>query len=219
MGIPSNYLPDDSPSIQHAYDHSLQTVNMDLIVVWGPQGSNQTSWSQYELAVYNLAGHILIEFAQDQVYPLASLSFSGGVVSGATSTASGLLPGNQVKIVNVSPLAYAGPPNLGYVVVQATPTTSSFQYNLASNPGTATLLAGAAVQQTLFATARQKFRLGQFFPGMVSTSSDVSTSVGLENPDFMRGLTIENLQLMSTPFGRAYMAIAQKAGPAVWGVS
>lgn len=215
MGIPANYLPDDSPSLRHSLDHAIDVVNFDLAQMW----SRRSSWSPYVQAVYNLGGHVLIEYAQDASYPLATLGFSMGVVSGTTSVANGLLPGDKVTLRGVSPLGYYGPPNLGYVVVQATPSNTAFSYNLPRDPGPATLLAGAAVAGTFFANARLKFKMGEFAPGVVASSSDVSTSVGLDNPDFMKGLTIEDLQLMKTIYGRTYLSIAQKYGPNVWGLS
>lgn len=215
MGISTDYLPDSSPQIQYAYDWSIDIVNQDLQCAL----SQSTSWTIYERAVYNLAGHTLIEWATDQSYPLAALSWSAGVATGQTTAASAIIPGDRVRIVAVSPLGYAGPPNLGYVVVQATPDPLHFQYNLSPDPGAATLLSGAAVAETFFQQARSRLKLGEFAPGVVASASDVSTSTGLLNQDFMRGLTLENLQLLKTVYGRAYMSIAQKYGPTVWGVT
>ena len=215
MGIGANYLPDSSPSIQHAYDYAINTVNLDLACA----PSQPTSWGPYQLAVYNLGGHVLIEFAQDQSYAIATLAWSAGSVAGTTSLASALQPGNRVAITGVSPLAYSGPPNLGYVVLQSAPDSTHFGYDLAKNPGAATLLAGAAVTVQFFSLARARLKIGEFAPGVVGSTSDVSTSVGLNNPEFTKGLTIENLGLLKTTYGRAYMSIAQKYGPTVWGLS
>lgn len=213
MGIPANYLPDDSPQIGYAYAWAIDVVNPILQATCRQAGA----WGPYERAVYNLAGHSLVEWGVDLSYPLASLAFSAGTVTGVTTATNTILPGDKVKIVGVSPLPYAGPPTLGWVQVQATPNPTTFQYVLPKDPGTATLLSGAAVVETFFAMAQLKFNLGQFAPGVVSNSSDVSTSVGLLNQTFMQGLTLEDLQLMKTVWGRAYMAIAQKWGPTVWG--
>jgi hypothetical protein len=222
MGIPVRLLPDADPAITYSYTWALDVVSLDLQA----GGRVLGAWGPYERAVYNLGGHTLIEFAQDQSYPLSALSFAGGTVTGTTTDPSTIVPGDRVAIMGISPLAYSGPQNLvgqgypqGYVVVQATPDSTHFQYVLARDPGTATLLAGAAARSTFFTAARSKLRIDQFVPGMVTSTSDVSTSVGLANPDFMRGLTIENLQLMKTAYGRAYLSIAQKLGPTVWGLS
>jgi len=57
MGIPSSALPDNSPVITMSFDVALEIVNLTL---------NQMSSVIYTLAVYNLAGDNLINFAPDQ---------------------------------------------------------------------------------------------------------------------------------------------------------
>ena len=215
MGIASNYLPDNSSFIQHAFDHAMDTVNDDI----DQAGSQTTSWSPYELAVYNLGGHLLVKFASDQTYPLSALSWSSGTVTATTVSPHAILPGDSVSLFAVSPLAYGGPSTLKYVVVQAVPDTSHFQYALQPNPGAATLLTGASASEMLFTNLRKQFKMNSFVPGVVGNTSDVSTSVGLVNPDFMRGFTLENLDLLKTPYGQNYLAIAQKYGPALWGLT
>ncbi len=213
MGIGENLLPSDSPVLQHAFDHALDEVNLSL----ASAPSQTTSWSPYEQAVYNLGGHLLIEFAPDRSYPLASLSWAAGVVSAITAAANQTYPGDKVSIVGVSPLDYSG--GSSGVVVQATPDDTHFSYNISRNPGAATMLANAAVVEQFFANARRILKISSFAPGIVASTSDLSTSVGLENPDFMRGLTLEGLQLLKTTYGRAYLSIAQKYGPSIWGLT
>ena len=57
MGISTVVLPDNSPSIDWAYQVAVAIVNPDLAQAEGPI---------YLLAVYNLAASNLINFAQDQ---------------------------------------------------------------------------------------------------------------------------------------------------------
>lgn len=75
--------------------------------------------------------------------------------------------------------------------------------------------------QTYFADIRgaDGYNVSAFVPGVVSGASDVSTGDSLLNPDFMKGLTLGDLQNMKTPYGLAYLAIAQDYGPAAWGLS
>lgn len=75
--------------------------------------------------------------------------------------------------------------------------------------------------QTFFADIRGKagFNITAFVPGVVSAASDVSTGDSLLNPDFMKNLTLGDLQDLKTPYGRAYLAIAQDYGPAPWGLT
>jgi hypothetical protein len=70
---------------------------------------------------------------------------------------------------------------------------------------------------TVFADIRTAYKINSFVPGMVSSTSDNGTSTSLITPDFFQNLTLSDLQLMKTPYGRAYLAIAQKAGN-LWGI-
>jgi len=54
--------------------------------------------------------------------------------------------------------------------------------------------------------------------GVVSASSDESTSQTLATPEQYTGYTLANLQQTKTPWGRAYLGIAADWGP-VWGLS
>ncbi len=59
--VPTAALPSDSPIITYAFDFALATVNIQLSVAWSPPNS----WSPFQLAVYNLASDLLINWAQD----------------------------------------------------------------------------------------------------------------------------------------------------------
>ena len=50
-------------------------------------------------------------------------------------------------------------------------------------------------------------------------SSDVSTSQSLAQPTWAAGLTIGQLGMMRTPWGREYLSYAQSFGPTIWGVT
>jgi hypothetical protein len=132
MGITSIYLPDGSPFFDWAYAVASAIVNLDMQMTPAPI---------YTLAVYNLAGSNLINYAQDQ---------SG---------------------------------------------------------------------QTYFASLRSQFNIGAFVPGVVSSAGDVSTSAGLVVPDWAQNLQISDLQLLKDPYGRQYLALAQKYGPTIWDLS
>lgn len=54
--------------------------------------------------------------------------------------------------------------------------------------------------------------------GTVNSTSDNGTSVGLQLPKQAENLTIGQLQLQTTPYGRAYLGIAQSVGTN-WGLS
>lgn len=139
MGISATYLPDNAPIIPYAFDASMPLVNLNLqlLPMAYPAGPDN---NMYNLAVYNLSGDVLINYATDQ---------SG---------------------------------------------------------------------RTYFEDLRKAFGINKFSAGVVASTSDVSTSTSLLNPDFMRGLTFGDLQMLKTPYGRAYMAMAQSQGT-LWGLS
>lgn len=72
--------------------------------------------------------------------------------------------------------------------------------------------------QTFFADLRTAWKITSFVPGVIQASADVSTSESLLVPDFMKNLTMADLQYMKTPYGRQYLAFAQRYGT-MWGVS
>jgi hypothetical protein len=62
------------------------------------------------------------------------------------------------------------------------------------------------------------FALFNFVPGVVTAAADVSTSDSLVVPDFMKNLTLANLQNLKTPWGLQYLALVQSYGT-LWGIS
>src|SRR5208282_3002777 len=73
--------------------------------------------------------------------------------------------------------------------------------------------------QNYFTSLRTTLNINGIVPGVVQTSSDEATSMGLANPDWVKTLTIADLQYYKDPYGRAYLSYAQRYGPGVWGVS
>lgn len=209
MGISAVYLPDSSPIIQHVFDQATNIVLDDLAIA----ASRPGSYTILELATYNLAGHLLIEFAPDQSFGIISASWSAGLVTLVTVTNT-IQVGDKVLVNGISPNVYNG----AYVVNSVIDPTH-LTYAIAPNPGAASPSAIAAITQRYFALIRQQVKIISFVPGAVGNTSDVSTSVGLVSPDFLRGLTMYDLDLLKTPYGRRYLSFAQGYGPNVWGVS
>lgn len=73
--------------------------------------------------------------------------------------------------------------------------------------------------QSFFADKRKDLRLLDISVGVPTAISDQGTSVGVLNTEAMKTLTLQNLQLLKTPWGRRYMEIAQTYGPTIWGAS
>lgn len=72
--------------------------------------------------------------------------------------------------------------------------------------------------QTYFENLRKSFALNAPAVGVVQSAGDNGTSASVVTPDFMAHLSLSDLQLMKTPWGRRYLEIAQKFG-ALWGIS
>ena len=137
MKIDPLNLPTSEPVIGYAFDVAMSVVNYVLKVVRSPPNGQ---WSIYAMAVYNLGGSNLVNYAQDQ-------------------------------------------------------------------PG-----------RTFFDDLRKSLGINKFQAGVVSSTSDTGTSVALLNPDFMREITLANLQQIKDPWGRQYLQFAQDYGT-LWGLS
>jgi hypothetical protein len=141
------------------------------------------------------------------------------LVAGAVPPAFLVAPGDRIAVAGVSPRPYdagAFDPFYVYSVSQSAP---SLTYPVAVNPGAGTVLPGAAVSETCFFQLRREYKIAAFAPGMVASASDTGTGIGLLNPQFMQRLQLGDIQLVKTPWGRAYLATAQKYGPNVWGLT
>ncbi len=136
MGISAVILPTNSVYIGYAYGVATQLVNQALAAVGG---------TIYALATYNLAGSLLLNFAQD--------------VAG-----------------------YQNDPNS-------------------------------------FTQLRKTLGIANWTPGVVASAADSSTSESILNPEFMKTLTMQNLQQLKDPYGRQYLAFAQTYGPTIWGMT
>jgi hypothetical protein len=72
--------------------------------------------------------------------------------------------------------------------------------------------------QTYFAAARDDMDLTGFVGGTIQSSADQSTSESLLTPEFLSGLTLQQLQALKDPYGRAWLGAQQDLGN-VWGIS
>lgn len=70
-----------------------------------------------------------------------------------------------------------------------------------------------------FTDMRKQMKINDFVSGVVQSSSDEGTSVSMVVQEAAQQFTIANLQQMKTPWGRAYLALAQSYGPSTWGMS
>jgi hypothetical protein len=79
--------------------------------------------------------------------------------------------------------------------------------------------AAAPPNNTYFADLRAKMNLNAFVPGVIQSSSDQGTSQSWMVPDFFKSITLGDMALLQTPWGRAYLALAQAYGPTIWGLT
>lgn len=141
MGISTSNLPDNSPVIPMALAVSLEIVNLAI---------NTASPLMYTLAVYNLGGDNLINYAQD--------------------------------VPDAQPVPGSDPP-LPY-----------------------------------FANLRSSFKCNAFISGVISSASDDGTSESMVVQEAAKNFTLSDLQNLKTPWGRQYLAIAQRYGT-LWGLT
>ena len=132
MGIDSTNLPSNSPSINFSFCVAVDIVNRAI---------QQVAPLLYNMAVYNLAGSNLINFAND-------------------------IPGGNY-----------------------------------------------------FENLRARWKLDSFVAGVVLSAADQGTSDSLTTPESLGQLSLSDLQNLRDPYGRFYLQIAQKYGPAMWGLT
>lgn len=122
-----------------------------------------------------------------------------------------LLYAFNIALTFVNPVLACVPSLPGYWTIYAIAV-----YNLAAD----NLINYANDQpgRTYFKDKRTEFGVLSLVPGLVQTSSDEGTSVGYVIPEFAKNMTLGDLQNLKTPYGRAYMNIAQQYG-SIWGIS
>lgn len=72
--------------------------------------------------------------------------------------------------------------------------------------------------RTWFFDARKDAGINIFRAGVVASSSGTGNSQSTLNPEFMKGLTLGDLQNLKTEYGRNYLNIAAQIGP-LWGLT
>lgn len=205
-GIPVSALPDNSPYIPDTLQIALDVVNRDLATAVP---------NLNVLAVYNLATDRLINFAPDQTPAITEISWSGGLVTVVTTLPlPATLPQGQEFDTIVSgndPTGYNG----GFTATVL--GGSSFSYPLTADPGV--IVTAGAYLLPFFSTLRASWNLNTSLTGVVEASSDQATSTTLAVPEQLRALTLGDIQKLKTPFGRAYLEIAQAYGQELFGIT
>ncbi len=214
MGINSSVLPDNSPYIASAYQYALDIVSIYLA---------QVAPDAYTSAVYNLAGHNLIVWAQDQPVQISQVqaSISGTVLdvtafNSGTSVAIGAYLNDGLTLTNATILSQL-------TVVGANPlATGTYQldgyYNIASEPINVSTPIIYLNGMPYFAYWRSQWNINKFVAGVLESTSDESTSSSFHIPEFMDRLPMSALEYLKTPYGREYLGYEHRVGGA-WGMS
>lgn len=161
--------------------------------------------------------------------------WNGCTVYDSTLNASAVITATSATQLTFAALTQAPAPGDAYVIAQPIAATSlaiaQRTVNSALNaadPATYTLavynlaadrllnFAPDQSGQTFFKDLRTALRLGEPALGVVSSSSDESTSSAVLNPEWMRRMTLRDLQTLKTEYGRNYMSMAMDYGPNIW---
>lgn len=154
-----------------------------------------------------------------------------GFVTPGTPNLTDFLTFLSTSVQIPSPALPVNSPWPGYALNQAIAlalnlpnSPSVVGYSLACyNGGTHILLSIApdTPPQTYFADQRGPDGFGLIMPstGLVQTAGDQGTSGGVAVPTWVTGLTIADLDMMKTPWGRSFLAWNQSYGPTIWGLS
>lgn len=86
-------------------------------------------------------------------------------------------------------------------------------------PGAAIILGSGEPGLAFFAWTRSQWNINGFVSGVISGSSDESTSQTLVVQEAAKAFTLSNLQNLKTPYGRTYLGLAQSWGPSTFGIS
>lgn len=210
MGINSSILPANSPYITQAYNYALDICSEYLNII---------SPDAYTDAVYNLAGHNLMVWAQDQNVQIASIQ---GSINGTTLTVASFNSGSVVTLnalvsdgvtlINATILAQLT--QVGNVALSTGTYQLDGYYTIATE--TMTVATPIIYQQSMpfFAYWRAQWNINKFTAGVVESTGDEGTNVSFHVPEFMDNLPMSALTYLKTPYGRAYLDYAQRVGGA-----
>jgi hypothetical protein len=133
------------------------------------------------------------------------------------------VPTDQVPDDTTLQVAFDQALNLAYLGLQGVPSQSTSMTIYAQavyNLGGAILVEYAIdnPQSTFWQDLRNRFGIYNFTGGLVNSAHDQGTSEGMYILPQFAGLTMFGLQLLKTPWGRAYLMFAGQWGP-IWGIT
>jgi hypothetical protein len=122
-------------------------------------------------------------------------------------------------------IAYDEAVNLTYWAldtVPSQPTTPSIYAFAVYNLGCAFLLEYAqddpSTGSTFWENLRDKLGINSFLSGLITSAADQGTAESTYIPEQIKGMTLMDLQLAKSPWGRKYLMIAGQWG-SIWGIT
>jgi hypothetical protein len=112
----------------------------------------------------------------------------------------------------------------GLATVPSQPTTPSIYAFAVYNLGCALLLEfaqddpNATPPGTYWSDLRTKLGINNATYGMVNSAADQGTSESMYIPEVIKGMTLFDLQLMKSPWGRTFLMISGEWGT-IWGLT
>ena len=73
--------------------------------------------------------------------------------------------------------------------------------------------------ECFFVDLRKAYGLTTLISGLVQAASDNGTSQSFLNPEWAKEMTLTNLEMTRTPYGRTYLGFAQEYGRSGWGLT
>jgi hypothetical protein len=137
------------------------------------------------------------------------------------------VPTNEIPDVTVLQACYDQALNLAYYGLATVPSQSTSPsiyafavYNLGADIVVETAWDDPNAQppSTYWTTLRQQLGLNSFAYGIINAAADQGTSDSMFIPEQLQGMTMLDLQLAKTPWGRRYLMIAGEWG-AIWGIT
>jgi hypothetical protein len=135
------------------------------------------------------------------------------------------IPASEIPDVTVLQACYDQAINLAYCGLETVPSQSTSPsiyafavYNLATDILVEIAWDDPNGTSTYWTDLRNKLGLNSMNFGIITSATDQGTSESTFIPDQIKGMTLMDLQLAKTPWGRRYLMFAGQWG-AIWGIT
>jgi hypothetical protein len=135
------------------------------------------------------------------------------------------IPASEIPDVTVLQACYDQAINLAYWGLETVPSQSTSPsiyafavYNLATDILVEIAWDDPNGTSTYWTDLRNKLGLNSMNFGIITSATDQGTSESTFIPDQIKGMTLMDLQLAKTPWGRRYLMFAGQWG-AIWGIT